>query len=59
MPAATVIPASEAYVKIAAVKTLVVGCSGESVAVLDGSLTRRALVITFGPSVKPGGPNLP
>ena len=59
MPAASVIPASEAYVKIAAVKTLVVGCSGESVAVRDGSSVRRALVITFGQCVKSCCPYLP
>ena len=46
MPAAAVIPAPEAHVNVAAVKTLVVGCSGGGVAVLDGSSMRRALVIT-------------
>ena len=59
MPAAAVIPAPEAYVNVAAVKTLVVGCSGGSGAVLDGSSMRRALVITVGPFVKSGGPILP
>ena len=59
MPAAAVIPAPEAHVKVAAVKTLVVGCCGEDVAVLGGSPTRRAFVIAFGPFVKSGGPCLP
>ena len=31
MPAAAVIPAPEAYVNVAAVKTLVVGCAGRGV----------------------------
>ena len=59
MPAAAVIPAPEAYVKVAAVKTLVVGIVGECVAVFGGSQTRWVLVITPGLFVNSSSSNLP
>jgi len=47
VPAAAVIPAPEAYINVAAVETLVVGCIGKNVVVLNGSLVWQVFALTF------------